>query len=194
MLRSLYLWVMRLSASRHAALALFGVAFAESSFFPVPPDTLLAPMVLSRPEHTWRFATICTVGSIVGGILGYAIGYGLAPVGHWILALTGHPDGEAPLRAGFAKWGVGVILLQGLLPVPYKLVTITTGLAHFSLWQFVAASCATRSARFFGVSALLRHYGPALLPVIERRLALVAGLVAGALILIIAALALFGHH
>ncbi len=193
MLRRLYMWVMRLSASRHAGLALFCIAFAESSFFPIPPDTLLAPMVLARPTHTWRYAAICTAGSILGGILGYAIGYSLGPVGHWILAVTGHPGGEGPLRAEFAKWGVGVILVQGLLPVPYKLVTITTGLAHFSLWQFVLASCATRGARFFGVAALLRRFGPTLLPVIERRLVLVSSLVAVALILIIVALKFLGH-
>ena len=177
MLRRLYDWVMRLSASRHAPLALFAIAFAESSFFPIPPDTMLAPMVLTRPQNTWRYAAICAAGSIIGGMLGYAIGYGLAPVGHWLLAVTGHAGGEAHLRAQFAKWGVWVILLQGLLPVPYKLITITTGLAHFTLWKFVAASCVTRGARFFGVAALVKRFGPALLPVIERRLALAAGVV-----------------
>lgn len=194
MLRRLYKWVMRLSASRHAGAALFAIAFAESSFFPIPPDTLLAPMVLARPERTWRYAAICTAGSVVGGILGYAIGYSLGPVGEWILAVTGHPGGEGPLRAEFARWGVGVILLQGLLPVPYKLVTITTGLAHFSLWQFVAASCATRGARFFGVSALLRRFGPALLPVIERRLALVASVVVVLLVAVVAGVAISQRH
>jgi membrane protein YqaA with SNARE-associated domain len=185
---------MRLSGSRHAGFALFAIAFAESSFFPIPPDTLLAPMVLSRPELTWRYAAICTAGSIIGGMLGYAIGFSLEPVGHWLLAVTGHAGGEAQLRAGFAKWGVGVILLQGMLPVPYKLVTITTGLAHFSLWQFVAASCATRGARFFGVSALVKRFGPAMLPAIEKRLVLVSSLVAVAVILVIVAVKAFGHH
>jgi membrane protein YqaA with SNARE-associated domain len=194
MLRRLYDWVMRLSASRHAGLALFAIAFAESSFFPIPPDTMLAPMVLTRPDNAWRYAAICTIGSIIGGLLGYAIGYSLEPVGHWILAVTGHPGGEAPLRAQFAKWGVGVILLQGLLPVPYKLITITTGLAHFSLWQFVAASCATRGARFFGVTALVKRFGPGLLPVLERRLALVSTCVVGALVLAVVAVRFLGHH
>ena len=194
MLRRLYDWVMRLSASRHAGLALFAIAFAESSFFPVPPDTMLAPMVLARPGNAWRFAAICTIGSITGGLLGYAIGYSLGPVGHWILAVTGHPGGEAPLRAQFAKWGVGVILLQGLLPVPYKLVTITTGLAHFSLWQFALASCATRGTRFFGVTALVKRFGPGLLPLIERRLALISALVLAALVLAFLAIRFLGRH
>ena len=183
MLRRLYDQVMRLSASPRAPLALFAIAFAESSFFPVPPDVMLAPMVLAKPANAWRYAAICTAGSIVGGLLGYAIGYSLEPVGRWLLAISGHPGGEAALRAGFAKWGVGVILLQGLLPVPYKLVTITCGLAHFPLWEMVAASCVTRSVRFFGVTALVRRFGPGLLPVIERRLALAAGAVVAVLVL-----------
>lgn len=194
MLRRLYNWVMRLAASRHAGLALFAIAFAESSFFPVPPDTMLAPMVLARPERAWRYAAICTAGSIVGGMLGYAIGYSLGPVGHWILAVTGHPGGEDALRAQFARYGVGVILIQGLLPVPYKLVTITTGLAHFSLWQFVAASCVTRGARFFGVTWLVKRFGPGLLPVIEKRLALIAGVVVLIIVLAVVILKLIPHH
>ena len=190
MLRRLYDWVMRLSGSRHAAWALFAIAFAESSFFPIPPDTLLAPMVISRPERAWRFAALCTAGSVIGGIAGYAIGYSLGGVGQWILAISGHPGADAQLRAQFAKWGVGVILIQGLLPVPFKLVTITTGLAHFPLWKLVAASTVTRGARFFGVTALVRRFGPALLPVIERRLALAAGLVVALIVALLLAVRL----
>ena len=178
MLRGLYERVMRLSASPHANFALFAIAFAESSFFPVPPDVMLAPMVIARPERTWRYAAVCTGGSVVGGMLGYAIGYGLAPVGRWLLTITGMPGVEAAIHAGFARWGVGIILLQGLLPVPYKLLTITTGMAHFTFWAFVAASCVTRSVRFFGVAALVRRFGPALLPVIERRLVMATSLLA----------------
>ena len=188
MLRRLYAWMMRLSASRHAALALAALAFAESSFFPIPPDVLLAPMVLTRPERTWRYAAICAAASVAGGLAGYAIGYGLAPVGHWLLSVTGHPGGEVSLRAAFARWGVGVILLQGLLPIPYKLLTITSGLAHFTLWKFVAASIVVRNARFFGVAAVVKRFGPAMLPIIERRLALAAGVaVAVVVIALIAA-------
>lgn len=183
MLRRLYDQAMRLSASPRAPLALFTMAFAESSFFPIPPDTMLAPMVLARPERAWRFAALCTLGSVIGGVLGYAIGYSLSPVGHWLLAMSGHPGSEVALRASFAKWGVGIILLQGLLPVPYKLVTITCGLAHFSLPGLIAASCVTRSVRFFGVTALVRRYGPTLLPVIERRLAMAASAVVAVLVL-----------
>ncbi|MEO8926471.1 MAG: YqaA family protein [Caulobacteraceae bacterium] len=183
MLRRLYAWVMRLSASRHAGWALFAIAFAESSFFPIPPDTLLAPMVLTRRDRAWCYAAICTLGSVIGGVAGYAIGYSLSGVGHWLLAVSGHPGGETALRAEFARWGVGVILLQGLLPIPYKIVTITTGLAHFTLWKFIAASIVTRGARFFGVAAVLKRFGPTLLPVIERRLAWVAAIAVAVVVL-----------
>jgi membrane protein YqaA with SNARE-associated domain len=187
MLRRLYAWVMRLSASRHAALALAAIAFAESSFFPIPPDVLLAPMVLTRPERAWRYGAICAAGSVIGGLAGYAIGYSLAPVGHWLLSVTGHPGGEVALRAAFAKWGVGVILLQGLLPIPYKLLTITSGLAHFALWKFVAASIVVRSVRFFGVAAVVKRFGPAMLPIIERRLAVAAGVAAAIIVALLLA-------
>jgi membrane protein YqaA with SNARE-associated domain len=130
-------------------------------------------MVLTRPERAWRYAAICAAGSVIGGVAGYAIGYCLAPVGHWLLAAMGQAGGEVSLRAAFARWGVGVILLQGLLPIPYKLLTITSGLAHFTLWKFVAASIVVRSTRFFGVAALVKRFGPAVLPIFQRRLALV---------------------
>ena len=194
MLRRLYIWVMRQAASRHATRALFFIAFAESSFFPIPPDAMLVPMVLADPNRAWRNAAVCTAGSVIGGMLGYYIGFNLQPVAHWILALTGHPEAEAPIQAAFNKYGVGVILL-GLLPIlPYKLITITTGLVHFSLWQFVLASCVTRSTRFFGVTALVKRFGPGLLPIIERRLALAGGLLLAVAILAVAAIELGRHH
>ncbi len=185
--RRLYAWMMRLAASPRAALALAALAFAESSFFPIPPDVLLAPMVLTRPERAWRYAAICAGASVIGGLGGYAIGYSLAPVGQWVLAVMGDAGGEASLRAGFARWGAGVILLQGLLPIPYKLLTITSGLAHFTLWKFIAASIVVRGVRFFGVTAIVKRFGPAMLPVIERRLALIAG--AAAVLIILALVA-----
>lgn len=190
MLKGMYEWLMRQAASRHAPWALFAHAFAESAFFPIPPDVMLAPMVLTSPKDTWRYAAICTVGSIIGGMLGYAIGYGLEPVGHFLLALTGNAGAETVFRQRFHDYGVWFILGQGLLPVPYKLLTITTGLFHFPLWQFVLASCVTRSARFFGVAWLVRRYGPGLLPVIERRLLLASSLVVGLAVVVFLAVKL----
>ena len=179
MLKGLYDWVMRLSGSRHAGWALACIAFAESSFFPVPPDVMLAPMVLARPERTWRYAAICAAASVIGGMLGYLIGYSLEPVGKAILAFFGNAGGEVALKREFARYGVAVILVQGLLPIPYKLLTIASGLAHFTFWQFVAASTVTRSARFFGVAALVKRFGPGLVPMLEKRLMLVGGVVLG---------------
>jgi membrane protein YqaA with SNARE-associated domain len=190
MLRRLYDWTMRLSGSPHAGAALFAIAFAESSFFPIPPDAMMIPMVLARPERGWWLAGLCTLGSVIGGLAGYAIGYFMGPFGHWLLAFLGHPDGEATFRAWFAQWGLWVILIKGLLPIPYKLVTIASGLAHFDLAVFVAASLATRGARFFAVAAILKRFGPALLPVIERRLALVAGLAVAMVVVVVLAVKL----
>jgi membrane protein YqaA with SNARE-associated domain len=176
MLRRLYDWVMGLAASRHAPSALFAVSFAESSFFPVPPDVMLAPMVLARPEKAWRYATICTLASVLGGALGYAIGYFLQDVALWLMSLSGHAEGLDQFRCWYNEWGVWVILIKGLTPIPYKLVTIASGLAQFAFPVFIAASVVTRGARFFLVAAVVKKFGPAMLPVVERRLALFAGL------------------
>ncbi|MDG2530625.1 MULTISPECIES: YqaA family protein [Caulobacter] len=186
MLRRLYDWVMGLAASRHAPKSLFAVSFAESSFFPVPPDVMLAPMVLARPDRAWRYAAICTLASVLGGILGYAIGYFLTPVGQWMMAATGHAGGLAEFKCWYDKYGVWVILAKGLTPIPYKLVTIASGLAAFSFPMFIFASVVTRGARFFLVAFVVKKFGPALLPVIERRLALVAG---GLILLLVIGLA-----
>jgi len=172
----MYDWVMRLAGSRHAPASLAAISFAESSFFPIPPDVMLAPMVLARREKAFLYAGICTIASVLGGLLGYAIGVWLEPVGQFILGLFGHPDGRAEFEAWFAKYGTGVILLKGLTPIPYKLVTITAGFARFDLFTFVWASALTRGVRFFGVATILKYFGPAMLKEFERRLNLYATL------------------
>lgn len=170
MFRKIYEWVMQLAGSRHAPASLAAISFAESSFFPIPPDVMLAPMVLAKRDKAFVYAGICTAASVVGGLLGYAIGVWLAPVGHAILSLFGHPEGEAEFRKWFADYGLWVILLKGATPIPYKLVTITSGLARFDLFTFVWASILTRGVRFFGVAAILKYFGPAMLKEFERRL------------------------
>jgi membrane protein YqaA with SNARE-associated domain len=172
MLRKLYDWVMDLAGSRHAPSALCAVSFAESSFFPIPPDVMLAPMVLARPERAYLYAGLCTVSSVLGGCLGYFIGFHLGDLGHWLLALLGHADGEAAFREWFGKWGLWVILIKGLTPIPYKLVTIASGLAHFSFVTFLWASVVTRGARFFLTATLLKYFGPAVREEVEKRLTL----------------------
>jgi membrane protein YqaA with SNARE-associated domain len=175
-IRKLYDWVMNQAAGRHAPWALAAVSFAESSFFPVPPDVMLAPMAAKRPERAYRYALICTLASVLGGILGYAIGYFAAPLGQKLLALLGHANSLAEFQALYAKVGLWIILVKGLTPIPYKLVTIASGLARFSFPIFVAASVVTRGGRFFLAAALLKRFGPSILPVIEKRLALFAAL------------------
>jgi membrane protein YqaA with SNARE-associated domain len=176
MLRKLYDWVMGLAASRHAPASLFAISFAESSFFPVPPDVMLAPMVLAKPEKAWRYATICTLASVLGGALGYAIGYFLQDMALWLMSLSGHAEGLEQFRCWYNEWGVWVILIKGLTPIPYKLVTVASGLAQFAFPVFIAASVVTRGARFFLVAAVVKKFGPTMLPIVERRLALFAGL------------------
>jgi membrane protein YqaA with SNARE-associated domain len=183
MLRRLYDWVMGLAASRHAPLSLFAVSFAESSFFPIPPDVMLAPMCLAKPEKAWRYALICTIASVLGGCLGYAIGYFLRDFGLWMMAATGHAGGLEQFQCWYGKYGVWVILAKGLTPIPYKLVTIASGLAAFSFPMFIVASTVTRAARFFLVAFIIKKFGPTLLPIVERRLALFAGILIALLVI-----------
>ncbi len=192
MLRRLYDWVMGLAASRHAPVSLFAVSFAESSFFPIPPDVMLAPMCLAKPEKAWRYALICTIASVLGGILGYAIGYFLRDFGLWIMAATGHSGGLEQFQCWYGKYGVWVILAKGLTPIPYKLVTIASGLAAFSFPMFIAASALTRGARFFLVAFIVKKFGPALLPVVERRLALFTGILIALIVIGLTASHLLG--
>jgi membrane protein YqaA with SNARE-associated domain len=166
----MYDWVMRLAASRHAPRSLAIVSFAESSFFPIPPDVMLGPMVLARPNKAFLYAGICTIASVLGGLLGYAIGVFLEPVGLFILKIFGHPEGREEFQRWFDQWGLGVILIKGLTPIPYKLVTISAGFARFDLFTFIWASVLTRGVRFFAVAGILKYAGPAMLKEFERRL------------------------
>ncbi|HEY0206350.1 MAG TPA: YqaA family protein [Acetobacteraceae bacterium] len=189
MLRRFYDQVLRLAASPRAPLWLALVSFAESSFFPVPPDALLVPMALARPDRAWRLAAICTVSSVLGGMLGYLIGYAFYDAVALPLIHFYHLETKADaFVAGFQQYGLWIILIKGLTPIPYKIVTITSGLAHFDFGLFVAASAVTRGARFFIVAALLRRFGEPVREFIERRLTLVtsltaAGIVGGVLLL-----------
>jgi membrane protein YqaA with SNARE-associated domain len=174
MLRRLYDWIIALSASPRAVPALAAVAFTESSFFPIPPDAMIVPMVLAQPRQAWRIALVATAASVLGGIAGYLIGvYLYETVGQWLISIYGLGDGFAEFQRAYAEWGLWIILIKGLTPIPYKLVTIASGVAGYNLPVFVLASIATRGARFFLVAALLRLYGPPIRQFIERRLTLV---------------------
>ena len=150
------------------------VAFAEASFFPIPPDVLLIPMALARPERAWRLALICTIASVCGGALGYFIGYAVFnQLARPVLEFYGYGAKFAAFQAMYAQWGLWVILVKGLTPIPYKIVTIASGAAKFNFWVFMAASAATRGARFFLVATLLHFWGERVKDFIERRLTLV---------------------
>jgi membrane protein YqaA with SNARE-associated domain len=167
----LYDWVMRTAESPQAVKWLAVVSFAESSIFPIPPDAMLVPMVLARPERAWRIAGICTLASVIGGFFGYAIGYFLfQAVGQPIVDFYGYAEAFAKFQAEFQHYGLWIILIKGLTPIPYKIVTIASGVAHFDLLVFGLASVATRGARFFLVAALLKVFGPPIRTFIERYL------------------------
>ena len=172
MFRKTYDWVMGLAGSRHASKALAAVSFAESSFFPIPPDVMLAPMILARPQKAYFYAAVCTVASVLGGLLGYAIGYYLEPVGMWILSLLGKADTFETSKVLFQQHGAWVILIKGLTPIPYKLITIAAGIFAFNLPLFILLSVITRAARFFLVAFVVKTFGPAMLEIVEKRLAL----------------------
>jgi membrane protein YqaA with SNARE-associated domain len=173
MLRRIYDWCVAAADKPYALWVLGAVSFAESSFFPVPPDIMLLPMSLARPKRAWLFAALCTVASVAGGMLGYAIGAVLYDsVGHWLISLYGLGDKVEAFRAGYAEWGAWIILLKGLTPIPYKLVTITSGFAGYNIWLFVLCSIIARGGRFFAVAVLLNRYGDPIRAEIEKRLGL----------------------
>jgi membrane protein YqaA with SNARE-associated domain len=177
MIRRLYDYLIALSGRPGAMRAMAAVSFTESSFFPIPPDAMLIPMVLARRDQAWRIATVCTVASVLGGMLGYAIGfYLLETVGGWIIRLYGMEAALGDFRARYAEWGLWIILIKGMTPIPYKLVTIASGAAQFDIWVFTIASIVTRGMRFFLVAALLWKFGAPIREFVERRLTLLTTL------------------
>ena len=184
MLRRLYDHVIALAASRHAALWLAAIAFAESSFFPIPPDVLLVPMALARPERAWRYAAICTAASVLGGMFGYLIGFALfKEIAQPVLDFYHYGAAFEDFRRRFAENGVYLILIKGLLPIPFKIVTIASGVAGVHFAAFVAACVVTRGARFFLFAGLIRRFGEPVRIFIEKRLMLVTSLVAAGIVL-----------
>jgi membrane protein YqaA with SNARE-associated domain len=187
-LRRLYDWCIAAADKPHATWLLGAVSFMESSFFPVPPDVMLIPMALARPGRAWFFATVCTLTSVAGGMLGYFIGAVLYDsVGHWLIQLYGYGSKVEAFREAYAYWGTWIILIKGLTPIPYKLVTITSGFAGYNFFLFVVLSLITRGMRFYVLAFLLNRYGDQARAIIEERLTfwatsfavvLVAGIIA----------------
>jgi membrane protein YqaA with SNARE-associated domain len=171
MFRKLYDWMMRLAGHRRALPALAAISFAESSFFPIPPDVMLVPMVLAQRSKAFLIAGVCTVASVIGGLFGYAIGYFLfETIGAWVIQLYNLEGAMDTFRNELAQYGTWIILVKGLTPIPYKLVTIASGVAHFDLFTFIWASILTRGVRFFVVAGLLWKFGDPIRSFIEKRL------------------------
>jgi membrane protein YqaA with SNARE-associated domain len=170
-LRRLYDWTMGLAGHRHALPALAVVAFVESSLFPIPPDILIIPMVLAARPRAWRIAAVATAASVLGGLLGYAIGAGLyEAVGRPVLEFYGY------FRAAYNDWGAWIVAGAGFTPFPYKVITIASGVTGLNLAVFMLASLVSRGARFFLLAALLWYFGPPVRRFIEANLPLLATL------------------
>ena len=173
-LRGLYDWTLELAAHRHAVWALAAVAFIESSVFPIPPDVLLIPMVLAARDRAWRYAAICTIASVLGGLLGYAIGLFLfESAGLPLLEFYGYAAKFEEFRGRYNEWGAWIVFIAGLTPFPYKVITIASGVTELDLAIFTIASVLARGLRFFAVAALLWWLGPPVREFIEKRLGLV---------------------
>lgn len=165
-----------MAESPKALWAMAAVSFTESSFFPIPPDPMLVPMVLANRRRAFLIATVCTIASVLGGIVGYYIGHSFEWLAQWIISIYAKPDSMANMQAWYTEYGLWVILVKGLTPIPYKLVTIWSGLMGFDLKVFIAASVVTRGARFFLVATLLYFFGEPIRAFIEKRLTLVTTL------------------
>jgi membrane protein YqaA with SNARE-associated domain len=171
MLKRIYDWCIAAADKPYALWIMAAVSFAESSFFPIPPDVMLLPMSLARPQRAWFFAGICTIASVAGGLVGYGIGALLYDsLGQWLMHIYNLTDKVETFRQSYAEWGAVIILLKGLTPIPYKLVTITSGFAGYNIWLFILCSIVARGGRFFVLAVLLNRYGDFIRAELEKRL------------------------
>lgn len=172
-IKKLYDWTMGLADSRYALFALAAVAFVESSVFPIPPDILMIPMILAAPKRAWLIAAVATVSSVLGGLLGYYIGYALFDtVGRPVLEFYGKDAYFDEFAVRYNEWGAWAVLIAGVTPFPYKVITILSGSTALSLPVFIVASIVARALRFFVVAALLWKFGLPIREFIEKRLGL----------------------
>lgn len=173
MLKKLYQWTLDKAAHDKAPHWLAAISFIESSFFPIPPDVMLAPMCLARPDRAFRYALICTIASVLGSLLGYAIGFFLfETIGAFILDLYGLGEKFDAFKAGFNEQGWIIVLLAGFTPLPFKVITIAAGATAMPLYVLIGAAIIARSARFFLVAALLWKFGPPMKAWIDKNFAL----------------------
>lgn len=173
MLRGLYDRVMKLSTHKHATALLGLISFIESVIFPIPPDVMLIPMCLSERKKAWFYALVCTVASVLGGALGYALGYVFYDtVGQQVLALYGYEEKFAAFQEYYVAYGVLIVLAAGLTPFPYKVITIASGVAQLNFALFMLVSLVARASRFFLEAALLWYFGEKIRIFIEKYLGL----------------------
>jgi len=171
MLRKLYDWTLNLAAHKHALFALALLSFIESSIFPIPPDILLIPMVLAMRDRAWLVAGVCTVASVIGGMMGYGIGFFMyEQIGKPILDFYHYSLKFSEFQVTYNQWGAWAVFFAGITPFPYKVITILSGMTGLSLPVFIIASIIARGMRFFIIAALLWKYGDAIRAFIERRL------------------------
>lgn len=179
---ALYERVMRWSRHRHAERYLAGLSFAESSFFPIPPDVLLAPMALARPDRAWRFAAVTTLASVAGGVLGYAIGWLAIEAIEPLLVNLGYWEAYQRALGWFAEWGFLTVFVAGFSPIPYKVFTIAAGAFGMSIPGFVLASFVGRGARFFIVAGLIKWGGARMEQQLKRHVDTLGWLTVGAVV------------
>jgi membrane protein YqaA with SNARE-associated domain len=188
MFRKLYDWMLNVAAHRHAIRWLAIISFAESSFFPIPPDVMVIPMVLARRDQAWKIAAVGACASILGGMAGYLIGYFLwDSVGRPIADFYHITAAIDDYRRQFQGYAAPIILVQGLTPIPFKLVAISSGLAHVNILTFILCAAVTRTARFFLVAGLMKRYGAPMQAFIEKRMALVGWIILAVIAAIVAA-------
>jgi membrane protein YqaA with SNARE-associated domain len=184
MFKRLYDWTLSLAGRPSAPYALGAVSFAESSFFPIPPDVVLAPMALAKPNRAYHYALICTIASVIGGLAGYAIGaFFFGTVGEWLVGIYGGREKIDSLLALYREYGALLILIKGLTPIPYKFVTIASGVAGYDLFWFIVLSIITRGIRFFAVAGLMNKFGGPIKAMMDKH---------GTLIMILFLVALIG--
>ena len=173
MLRRLYDWTMSLADHPKALWALAAVSFIEASVFPIPPDVLMIPMILAAPRRAWLIALVATVSSVLGGLLGYGIGhFFFEGIGRPILEALGKGDHIAAFNARFNGVGFWAVLIAGITPFPFKVITITSGVTGMNVVSFILSAIVARGIRFYAVTAIIYWFGPKTLAIVEKRLGL----------------------
>lgn len=177
MLRATYDWTMRLAAHPHALAWLAFIACIESIFFPIPPDVMIIPMVLAAREKAWKIAAVATIASAVGGVIGYGIGYFLyEEIGRPIIDFYGYADKYSTFQGWYEAYGAWIVGAGGFTPIPYKVITIASGVVQLDFTTFLVVSIISRGARFFLVAALLWRFGAPIRGFVEARLGLLAAI------------------